>query len=125
MKHRLEYLQDNKMAYDGKDNRLRRKEPVGMERLVKEFIKEMKISSGMNAQRAFNAWNEVSGASKYTVAVSLERAVMYVTLSSSVVRNQLFFQRDVLLEKVNEALKGDELFIRRGEGNPVRSIVLR
>ena len=36
------------MAYDGRSNRMRRKEAVGMQELVKEFIKEMKLSSGVN-----------------------------------------------------------------------------
>ena len=50
------------MAYDNNDNRLRRKEAVGMEQLVQDFIREMKITSGVNRQRAVEAWNAVSGA---------------------------------------------------------------
>ena len=33
------------MAYDSSDNRLRRKDAVGMEKLVQDFIREMKISA--------------------------------------------------------------------------------
>lgn len=112
------------MAYDNKDNRLRRKEAVGMDRLVQDFIREMKISSGMNRQRAMEAWNTVSGASRYTLDVFLDKGILYVTLNSSMARNQLYFQRDVLREKINEYLDNDSLFVK-GPGPAVRNIVLK
>ena len=31
------------MAYDGRANKMRRQEAVGMEELVKEFIREMRL----------------------------------------------------------------------------------
>ena len=64
-----------------------------MDRLVQEFIREMKIASGVNKCRAAEAWNQVSGASRYTLDVNLEKGILYVTLNSSVARNQLYFQR--------------------------------
>ena len=112
------------MAYDNKDNRFRRKEPVGMERLVQQFIREMKLTPGMNRQRAVEAWNTVSGASRYTLDVTLEKGVLYVALNSSMARNQLYFQRDVLLKKMNEFLENDTMFIK-GNGPAIINIVLK
>ena len=112
------------MAYDNKDNRLRRKDAVGMEDLVQDFIREMKLSSGINRQRAAEAWNAVSGASRYTIDVSLDKGILYVVLNSSMARNQLYFQKDVLLRKVNECLEADTLFVK-GDGPAVRNIVLK
>jgi hypothetical protein len=112
------------MAYDPKDNRLRRKDAVGMDRLVQDFIREMKIASGVNKCRAQEAWNQVSGASRYTLDVNLDRGVMYVTLNSSMARNQLYFQRDILVQKMNEFLENDPIFVK-GEGPAVRIIVLK
>lgn len=97
---------------------------MGMEQLVQEFIREMKLSAGVNRQRASEAWNMVSGASAYTLDVSLDKGILYVTLSSSLVRNQLYFQRDVLIKKVNEFLESDSLFVK-GEGPAVKNIVLK
>ena len=113
------------MAYDNKDSGLRRKDAVGMEQLVQDFIREMKISSGLNRQRAAEAWNIVSGASRYTLDVSLEKGILYVTLNSSVARNQLYFQRDALKDKINEFLANDELFVKNSSSPAVRSIVLK
>ena len=113
------------MGYDNRDNRLRRKDAVGMEQLVQDFIREMKISSGVNRQRAAEAWNVVSGASRYTLDVSLDKGVLYVTLNSSMARNQLYFQRDVLRQRINEFLANDELFVSTSGSPAVRSIVLK
>ena len=124
MKQSTEHLPDNDMAYDGKDSRLRRKEAVGMERLVQDFIKEMKLSSGINSQRAMEAWNTVSGAARYTLDVYVNKGVLYVTLNSSMARNQLYFQRDALVEKMNGFLEKDPLFIK-GAGPAVKNIVLK
>lgn len=95
-----------------------------MEQLVQDFIREMKITSGVNRQRAVEAWNAVSGAASYTLDVSLDKGILYVTLGSSLARNQLYFQRDVLVRKVNEFLENDSLFVK-GNGPAVRNIVLK
>lgn len=113
------------MGYDNRDNRLRRKDAVGMEQLVQDFIREMKISSGVNRQRAAEAWNVVSGASRYTLDVSLDKGILYVTLNSSMARNQLYFQRDVLKKRINEFLANDELFVKTPGVLAVRSVVLK
>ena len=114
------------MAYDNKDNRFRRKEAVGMEQLVRDFILEMKIASGVNRQRASEAWNTVSGASRYTLSVSYVGAIVYVSLNSSMARNQLYYQRDVIMQKMNEFLAADSLFVKDSKGGPaVKNIVLK
>ena len=118
------HLQDNNMAYDDNNNRLRRKEAVGMKQLVQDFIREMKIASGVNKYRALEAWNEISGASRYTLDAYLDKGILYVTLNSSMARNQLYFQRDVLVKKMNEFLDADPIFVK-GNGPAVRNIVLR
>lgn len=114
------------MAYDGRNNKLRRQEAVGMEELVSQFIREMKLSSGLNRQRAADAWGAVSGAARYTLDVTFDRGIMICAISSSVVRNQLYFQRDVLLDKLNEYLKEDSLFVSDGKDDKiVKNLILR
>ena len=51
-----------------------------------------------------------SGAGRYTVRRYFRDGKLYITVDSSVVRSQLSFQRDVLLEKINALLAQDELF---------------
>lgn len=112
------------MAYRG--NRMGRKEAVGMSDLVSQFIKEMKLSSGINQKRVEEAWNTASGASRYTLAVSYVGAVVYVTLNSSMARNQLYYQRDVIIKAMNEFLSADSLFVAPSDGGlAVRNIILK
>lgn len=105
---------------------IRRKDAVGMQELVTQFIREMKIASGINRQRVTQAWNTVSGASRYTLDVNYDRGVVYCSLNSSVVRNQLYFQKDVIINRMNEFLASDELFVAGPAGEPaVKAIVLK
>ena len=113
------------MAYDNRDNRLRRKDAVGMEQLVQDFIREMKIASGVNRQRAAEAWNTVSGAARYTLDVSLDKGIMYVTLNSSMARNQLYFQLNALTQRLNEYLSKDPLFAQQGTGPVIKKLILK
>ena len=113
------------MAYDSRKNGLRRQEAVAMEELVEQFIKDMKLSSGLGKQRVCEAWTKVSGAGRYTLDVSFDKGVMVCVISSSVVRNQLYFQRDRLLKSLNEHLASDELLAGSVEGDVVKTLILR
>lgn len=114
------------MAYDSRKNGLRRQEAVGMDELVTQFIREMKLGSGLGKQRACEAWGVVSGAGRYTLDVSFDKGVMVCAISSSVVRNQLYYQRDTLIRKLNEYLASDELLADSSNGNViVRTLILR
>ncbi len=113
------------MTYDGGNNGLRRQEAVGIDKLVDQLIRDMKLASGLKKQRAEEAWNAVSGAGQYTLALNLYKGIMTCTLSSSVVRNQLFHQRTLLVQSLNEYLKKDELF-RTEEGQDIiRTLILK
>lgn len=113
------------MAYGQSENRLRRRDAVGMDELVEDFIREMKLASGLNRQRAMAAWNAVSGASRYTVDVQLRDKVMYCTIGSSMVRSQLYFQKDVILSQINQYLEDDDLFVKDGVAPYIKELILK
>ena len=113
------------MAMEYKGNTLQRRDAVGMDELVEQFIRDMKLASGINRQRVIAAWNSVSGASRYTVDVYLKGKTLYCTIGSSVVRNQLYFQKDVLLAQLNNCLGSDDMFIKDDEGPYVSELILR
>lgn len=54
--------------------------------------------------RAVKGWHEVlgEGVSKYTNNVYFKRNVLYVHLSSSVLRAELLLNKEGLIEKINE-----------------------
>lgn len=90
--------------------RIHRKEAVSMDELVKQYIRSMKLAAGLNTQRIFAAWDACSGAGEFTLKRFFRDGKLYITLSSSVVRNQLHFQKEDLVEKMNRFLSNDSLF---------------
>ena len=97
----------------GEKNRsyfIRRKEALSMEEVIGEFIKSAKLASGLNTQRIYAAWDECSGAGPFTLKKFFRGGTLYITLNSSVIRNQLSFQKKALIEKMNATLAGDRLF---------------
>lgn len=95
-----------------KPARIERKTAIGMEELVRLYIDSMKISSGLNTRLIYDAWDQASGAAEYTIKKFFRSGRLYVTLSSSVVRNQLSFQKEALREKINQLLCQDSLFTK-------------
>ena len=89
---------------------IRRKEALTMEEVIEEYIKSAKMASGLNTQRIFAAWDECSGAGPFTLKRYFRSGTLYITLNSSVIRNQLSFQKAALIEKMNATLSGDRLF---------------
>jgi hypothetical protein len=90
--------------------RIHRKQALSMEELVQQYIKSMKLAAGLNTQRIFEAWDACSGAGPFTLKRFFRDGRLYITLNSSVIRNQLYFQKDALVEKMNAWLSEDKLF---------------
>lgn len=107
--------------------RVARKTAIPLSDLIREYIRTSKLSAGLNSQRIFAAWDAASGAGRYTVRRFFRDGRLYITVESSVVRSQLSFQRDVLLEKINALLAQDELFTRDGasSGDCVKELILK
>jgi hypothetical protein len=105
---------------------LDRKKAVGMDELVRAYIKSMRLAPGLNTQRIFAAWDACSGAAPFTLRRFFRSGTLYITVSSSVVRNQLYFQRDLLVEKMNAWLSGDTLFTEDNRSvGYIRNLVLK
>lgn len=86
------------------------REAVGMNDLMKAFVRHYNLSAGLNTHRIFEAWDIVSGAGKFTLRKFFRSGTLYVTISSSMVRSQLGFQKEALIRAVNEYLENDPLF---------------
>ena len=105
---------------------IRRKEALTMEEVVEEYIKSAKMAAGLNTQRVFAAWDECSGAGPFTLKRYFRSGTLYITLNSSVIRNQLSFQKEALIEKMNATLSEDRLFTSDNRtAGYVKDLVLR
>lgn len=107
-------------------NRIARKYPLPMEEVMEQFIHEMKLAAGLNTHRIFEAWDEASGAGRYTLKRFFRDGKLYITLSSSAVRSTMMFQRAALKDRINAILLSDPLFTRDDPRvSLVQEIILR
>ncbi len=71
----------------------------------------MKLSAGLNTQRVFAAWDAVSEVAGQTLRKHRD-CKLYVTISSSMIRSHLEFQKPSLIQAMNRFLEKDELFVK-------------
>ncbi|MCD4768670.1 MAG: DUF721 domain-containing protein [Bacteroidales bacterium] len=96
---------------------MRRKKTMLLTDVLKEYKKEMGIENRLREVELINSWEEIAGKAiaRRTSKVYLKRGVLYIHLTSSVVRNELMMIREVLIQRLNEHA-GDEI---------VKSVVLK
>lgn len=109
-----EFLPKSDMELDNDFGSVRftRKKAITLEDAVGMYIKEMRIASGLNTRCIFSAWDNCSEAAKYTTRRYFRDGKLYITLSSSVVRERLRYRSDEMILRMNKALQEDELFTK-------------
>ncbi|MBR1804337.1 MAG: DUF721 domain-containing protein [Muribaculaceae bacterium] len=74
--------------------------------IIEGFLKEEQLDTQLDEYRASALWPQVvgPGINRYTVSRDVRGGVMYVRLSSAVLRNELMMGRSSLIQRINEAL---------------------
>jgi len=74
--------------------------------VLKEFIETNKLQKGLDKVNVREAWENMmgNGVNHYTTAIKLERDILYVQLSSSVLREELSYGKEKIIKMLNEAL---------------------
>ena len=87
----------------------RNKEESTLGDVIKDFIEANRLQKGLDKISVKEAWHAVMGSaiSNYTTAIKLDREVLYVQLSSSVLREELSYGKEKILKLVNEELGKD------------------
>lgn len=85
--------------------------------VLKQFIEVNKLESGMDKIDVEQAWKNLmgNGVNTYTKEVILKGTILYVSLTSAVLREELSYGKDKIIKMINEEM-GKEV---------VKSIVLR
>lgn len=81
------------------------------------MLETNKLDKGIDKIQVQNAWSDLMGpgVNNYTQEVTLKNDILYVQLSSSVLREELSYGKDKIVQMLNESLGKDV----------VKSIVLR
>lgn len=76
---------------------------------LNEFIKENKLQRGMDKVMVREAWEQVmgNGVNNYTTAVELRNNTLFISLSSSVLREELSHGKSKIIDMLNEELDKD------------------
>ena len=84
---------------------MERKDVRKIDSLLQKFVKANGLETGLAEYRLMRSWNELLGISvaKKTKSLRIQNRKLYVSLHSSVVRNELSLIKDELIPKLNEA----------------------
>jgi predicted nucleic acid-binding Zn ribbon protein len=84
---------------------MRRKEVKKIDSLLQQFVKAQGLEQGLAEYRLIKSWKELLGitVAKKTKSLRIQNRKLFVTLHSSVVRNELSMIKDSLIPKLNEA----------------------
>ena len=75
--------------------------------LLEEFFARPYVAAKVAEGRLPDTWREVVGdaVANLTTDLRLENRILYVRLQSGVVRQELFYQREALRDRINEVSK--------------------
>jgi hypothetical protein len=96
---------------------MRRSKPVVVKDLLSLFLKESGLEKGYRDYQLLKLWDEILGnaISRATLSKRLDGKKLYVYLSSSVVRDELFMMRSEIIREINSRAGKDvidELILR-------------
>ncbi|GAA4238942.1 DUF721 domain-containing protein [Postechiella marina] len=82
------------------------KENLSISDALKEFVSENKLEKGLDKVNVADAWAKLmgNGVNNYTTAIQLERETLYIQLSSSVLREELSYGKQKIIDMLNEEL---------------------
>lgn len=72
--------------------------------ILRRYLRQESLESPLNEQRLIDAWPEIlgPGMAKYTRELHIRNQILYVSLSSSTLRQELMMGRELLVRKLNE-----------------------
>ena len=83
---------------------MRKKNTELLSDVIHQVLKEQHLDKPLNEKRLIDAWPLILGVSimKYTSEIYIKNRVLYVNLSSSVLRHDLFMSREEIKNSLNK-----------------------
>jgi hypothetical protein len=74
---------------------------------MKEFFKRSNLKNGVRALQIEEAWEKIMGKTiaKYTEKIQIINATLFIYTNVGPLKNELMYQKDKIIERVNEALR--------------------
>lgn len=89
---------------------MRRSNTQSLSEIIKEYVKATRIERKLKEVDVVESWEDLLGKSvaSYTRNIYIRNKVLYVEISSAVVKNELFMMREEIKRKINEK-EGEEI----------------
>ena len=83
---------------------------ISLQDAIQQFLNKSRLKSGIQALRVEDVWEEVMGKTiaKYTEKIQVINHTLYITTHVAPLKNELLFQKDKIMERLNEIL-GEKL----------------
>lgn len=80
---------------------------MSLQEAMQQFLKNSKFKTYIQAIQIEEVWEQIMGktVAKYTDKIQIIGTTLFITTSVAPLKNELLYQRDVILQRVNEALK--------------------
>ena len=79
---------------------------ISLQDAINQFLQKSRLKNGIQALRIENVWEEVMGktVAKYTDKIQIINATLFITTNVAPLKNELLYQKEKIIERVNEAL---------------------
>jgi hypothetical protein len=83
---------------------MRRRNTETIRDVIEQFLKQKKLDKPLFEKKIVDAWPEVLGKNimNYTSNLAVKNRKLYVTITSSVLRHDLFISRENIVESLNK-----------------------
>jgi hypothetical protein len=83
---------------------MRKSQTQNISEIISDIMKHNGLERKLAEVRAIRSWEELLGktVARYTNNINIKDKTLYVSLSSSIVRNEIMMIRDELIKRLNE-----------------------
>ena len=83
---------------------------LSLQEAMQEFLKHSRLKTGVQAVQIEDVWEELMGKTiaKYTDSIKIIGQTLYISSTVAPLKNELLYQKDMIAQRVNEAL-GDNV----------------
>jgi hypothetical protein len=77
-----------------------------MQDAIQQFLKQSRLKGSVQALQIEDVWEQIMGktVAKYTEKIQIINHTLFVTTHIAPLKNELHFQKDKIIERVNESL---------------------
>ena len=79
---------------------------ISLQDAIQQFLQKSRLKTGIQALRIEEVWEELMGKTiaKYTDKIQVINHTLYITSSVAPLKNELLYQKEKIIERINEAL---------------------